>query len=100
MTIEVAILLSGVSLGFAIFFGLKGMRRNQKKDDAEEASTMTTVIVKLENISAGISEIKAEMNNLKCDLREQRERLVIVEESAKSAHKRIDEMKTKKKEEI
>lgn len=98
MTIEVAILLSVVSASFAVFFGLKGMRRNQKKDDTEEASTTTTVIVKLENISAGIAEIKAEMNNLRCDLREQRERLVIVEESAKSAHKRIDEIR--KKEEI
>ena len=50
---------------------------------------MTTMIVKLENISMGISEIKSEMNNIKCDLT-QRERLVIVEESCKSAHKRID----------
>lgn len=90
MTIELAVLLSFVSVSFAIFFGLMGLRRNQRQDDEKEATTMTTMIVKLENISMGISEIKSEMNNIKCDLNTQRERLVIVEESCKSAHKRID----------
>jgi hypothetical protein len=90
MTIELAVLLSFVSVSFAIFFGLMGLRRSQKQDDEKEATTMTTMIVKLENISMGISEIKSEMNNIKCDLNTQRERLVIVEESCKSAHKRID----------
>lgn len=95
MTIEATILISVVSVSFALYFGLKGMRRNQKKDDAEEASERTTVIVKLENISSGIAEIKSEMCNLRSDLREQRERLVIAEESVKSAHKRIDELRKK-----
>lgn len=51
---------------------------------------MTTVIVKLESIGVGIAEIKSEMTNVKLDIKENRERIVKVEESAKSAHKRLD----------
>ena len=92
MTIEVALLISGVSLAFGIYKGITNMRRNNKKDDQNEATQLTTVIVKLENIGIGITEIKSEMSNLKNDIKESRERLIKVEESAKQAHKRIDRL--------
>ena len=53
------------------------------------------VIVKLEDISAGISEIKADLSNVKGDVKELTERLIIAEESVKLAHRRIDELRTK-----
>lgn len=90
MTIEVAILISGVSLAFAVYQGVTNMKRNQTADDKNEASQLTTVIVKLESISNGISEIKNEMNNIKSDIKDDHERLVKVEESAKSMHHRLD----------
>jgi predicted RNase H-like nuclease (RuvC/YqgF family) len=90
MTIEVALLISGVSLAFGIYQGITNMRRNSKKDDQHDAAQLTTVIVKLENIGIGITEIKSEMSNLKNDIKESRERLIKVEESAKQAHKRLD----------
>ncbi len=90
MTIEVALLISGISVAFSIFAGISNLRRNQKLDDKKDATEMTTVIVKLENISIGISEIKNEMINVKNDIKESRERLIKVEESAKQAHKRLD----------
>mgnify|MGYP001049299441 CR=1 FL=1 len=90
LTIEVALLISGVSVAFGIFAGISNLRRNQKLDDKKDATEMTTVIVKLENISIGISEIKNEMANVKNDIKESRERIIKVEESAKQAHKRID----------
>jgi outer membrane murein-binding lipoprotein Lpp len=92
LTIEVALLISGVSVAFGIFAGISNIRRNQKIDDKKDATEMTTVIVKLENISNGIAEIKSEMTNVKADIKESRERLIKVEESAKQAHKRIDEI--------
>ena len=92
MTIEVALLISGVSLAFGIYQGITNIRRNNKKDNQNEAAQLTTVIVKLENISIGITEIKSEMSNLKSDIKESRERLIKVEESVKQAHKRIDEI--------
>ena len=97
MTIEVAILISGISLAFGLFSGISNLKRNQKADDKNEASQLTTVIVKLENIGNGITEIKAEMTNVKNDLKETRERIIKVEESAKQAHKRLDTFEIYKK---
>ena len=90
MTIETALLISVVSVAFGLYQGISTMKRNQRSDDKSDASQLTTVIVKLENIGTGITEIKNEMNNVKNDLREDHERLVKIEEVAKSAHKRID----------
>lgn len=90
MTIEVALLISGVSLAFAVYSGITNLKRNKSNDDKKDATEMTTVIVKLENIGNGITEIKSEMNNVKNDIKESRERIIKVEESAKQAHKRLD----------
>lgn len=97
MTIEVALLISGISLAFGIFSGISNMKRNQKSDDKNEASQLTTVIVKLENIGTGITEIKSEMTNVKNDLKETRERIIKVEESSKQAHKRLDTFESYKR---
>ena len=90
MTVEVALVISVLSVSFAIYSGVSNLKRNQKADDKNEASQLTTVIVKLENIGTGITEIQSEMSNVKNDIKESRERIVKVEESAKSAHKRLD----------
>ena len=90
MTIEVAILISGVSMAFGIYFGISNSKRNRTLDIQKNTTEMTTVIVKLENIGTGIVEIKSEMSSIKNDIKEARERIIKVEESAKQAHKRID----------
>lgn len=96
MTIEAALLISGVSLAFGIFSGISNLKRNQKADTKQDAAELTTVIVKLENIGNGITEIKSEMTNVKIEMKEDRERLVRVEESAKQAHKRLDALENYK----
>lgn len=96
MTIEVALLISGVSLVFGIYTGIATIKRNQKTDVKQDASELTTVIVKLENIGNGITEIKSEMSNVKNDIKEDRERIIRLEESAKQAHKRLDNMENRK----
>lgn len=90
MTIEVALLISGVSLAFALYQGITNMKRNKTQDDKQDASQLTTVIVKLENIGEGVNEIKSDMKGVKEDVVELRERIVAVEQSAKSAHHRVD----------
>ena len=57
---------------------------------------MTTVIVKLESIGTGVSEIKSDMRNIKEDIVDLRERMIIVEQSVKSAHHRIDSIEVAK----
>lgn len=90
MTIEVALLISGVSLAFGIYQGITNMRRNNRRDDRNEAAQLTTVIVKLENISSGVLEIKNKINSVENDIKESREKIIRLEEAVKQAHKRID----------
>lgn len=90
MTIEMAFLISGISVAFAIYQGVVTIKRNRTTDDRRDASQLTTVIVKLENIGNGISEIKNELSSVKDDIKEDRARIIIVEESTKAAHKRMD----------
>lgn len=93
LSIEFTVLISVVSVCAAIYFGLSNLRRSQKNEDREEATLLTTLLVKLENIGTGVTEIKSEMKSVKDELKENSHRLVKVEESAKQAHKRIDELK-------
>lgn len=90
MTVEVALVISALSLIFAVYSGVTSLKRTARNDDKKEASELTTVIVKLETISNGVSEIKNEMGNMKSDMKDIRDRLIIVEQSSKQAHKRLD----------
>ena len=54
---------------------------------------MTTVIVTLENIQGGIAEIKNDIKSANEDIRGLDLRVTAVEQSIKSAHNRIDELK-------
>lgn len=73
--------------------GLAGWLRNHDSDNAKETSNMTTVIVKLENIRVGISDLKSDLKRTAEDLKGIDRRLTVVEESVKQAHKRINEIK-------
>lgn len=79
MTIQTAYLISVVSVAFAIYQGIANLKRNQKTDDKNDAMQLTTVIVKLESIGNGITEIKNEINSVKKDVKEDRERIVVLE---------------------
>lgn len=92
MTIEIALVISAVSLGFGIYQGVSNLRRNDRQDNRAEATQITAVIVKLETIGEGVNEIKVDMRNIKNEINDIRERLTKVEESTKSAHHRLDGM--------
>ena len=90
MTIEVSLLVGIVSVAFAIYFGLKSNRRNDVKDIEEKATRDAKIIVKLDAISGDVKDIKDDMSNINKKVDEIDKRVVIVEQSAKSAHKRLD----------
>ena len=92
MTIEIALIISAVSLGFGIYQGVSNLRRNDRQDNRAEATQITAVIVKLETIGEGVNEIKVDMRNIKNEINDIRERITNVEESTKSAHHRLDSM--------
>lgn len=101
MTIELSLLLSGISIAFSIYLGLASKSRNEKrdvKDDTEkevketkqETESKTLMMVKLEMISNDLKEIKNENRNFREDISLLRERVAKVESSLKSYHKRLD----------
>ena len=90
MTIDLPILFSGLSLIVAIIVAISNIKSRNANDNRESASQITTLIVKLENISDGINEIKSDMRNMKNDVQDLRERVIRVEQKTDSAHHRLD----------
>lgn len=90
MTIEISVLVGIVSVAFAIYFGLKSNRRNDVKDIEEKAMRDATIITKLDSISVDVKGIKDDMSNINKKVDSIDKRVTIVEQSTKSAHKRLD----------
>ena len=101
MTIEVAFLLSAISIAFSIFFGLKSSKRNETKDTeerteermseiAERTKENAIINVKLDNINSCNREIKDQVSSLVEKVDAHGDRLIKVEESCKSAHHRLN----------
>ncbi len=78
-------IISGLSLLLAWY----SFSHNNTKQDTTE---LTTVIVKLENIGVGITDIKSEIAALRNDQRDDHDRLIKAEQSLATAWKRIDEL--------
>ena len=89
MVIDVPILISALSLLVAIIVAITSIHSRNASADKQEASQITTLIVKLENIADGVNEIKSDMRNVKNDVQDLRDRLIIVEQFTKSAQKVI-----------
>lgn len=68
--------------------------RNLKGDTKNEGAQVSEILVKMELVQSDLKEIKAdfkaEIRTLKADQESLKERMVVVEQSVKSAHKRID----------
>ena len=87
-----SLILSGISVTCAVAVALTNGRRNQKTDDKKEATELTTVIVKLENIGDDTKEIKNELRSIRTEVSELRERVIITEQATRALHQRVDNM--------
>lgn len=92
MTIEVALLISLVSVAFSVFFGLKNNRRTDEKDIADRIARDTRTDMKLDEISADVKEVKETVKNIQNDVKDHEGRIVKLEASYKAEHKRLDEV--------
>lgn len=89
MTVTVPLVISIGTLLFSIYVYITA---NNKSNTTE----LTTVIVKLENIGNGIADIKAEINSMKTEQKEDHDRLIKLESSVTTLWKRLDELKEAK----
>ena len=97
MTIEIALLISIISVFFAIFSGIVNMSRNKKQDDKKDAADFTTVLIRLDKISEDTNEIKNDMKSVRADVRHNSEAIIRIDESLKSAWKQINEINARHK---
>nr|DAI88282.1 MAG TPA: hypothetical protein [Caudoviricetes sp.] len=90
MTIEISILVSVVAAAFAIYFGLKNSRKSDTKDIEERVARDTKINIKLDDIAGDVKDVKYDISSVKKKVDDIDRRLVIVEQSTKSAHHRLD----------
>lgn len=97
MSIEVTFLISIISLSASIYFGFKNNRRGDRSEIEAKAMETATINVKLDNIGSDVKDIKYDISAVKTDVQNLTERMVVVEQSTKSAHHRIDGMEEKER---
>lgn len=90
MTIEVALLLSVISVSFSIFFGIKNSKKSDEKDIAERIARDTRTDMKLDEISKDVKEVKETVRNIQNDVKDHEGRITKLEASLKAIHKRLD----------
>ena len=83
LTISLIIAIIGCAISVYSFF------RNKDKDSKEEGSLLADI----KYIQRGIDDIRLDNKEMGRKLNDHNDRLIKVEESCKSAHHRIDELK-------
>jgi septal ring factor EnvC (AmiA/AmiB activator) len=80
----------------ALLISAAALWRNIKGDSKNDGAQISEILVKMELVQSDLKEIKAdfkaEIKGLKADFENMKDRITVVEQSLKSAHKRIDEM--------
>ncbi|WP_455438010.1 hypothetical protein [Hungatella hathewayi] len=92
MTIEIPIAISIVAAIFSIYSVIKSAKRSDASEVEKKAVESATINVKLDQIGADVRDIKYDITAVKKDVQGLTERMIIVEQSTKSAHKRLDSM--------
>lgn len=66
-------------------------KKVDEKQIKEETAQQTSIMIALDNIKSMLGDIKAEVSSVKNDTKENHDNLIIVQQSLKSEHKRLDE---------
>lgn len=92
----IAVLISIISVSGALFFGLRNNKRADVTEIERKATETATINVKLDQIGTDVRDIKYDITGLKKDVQGLNERMIIVEQSTKSAHHRLDDLAEEK----
>ena len=71
------------------------LARNTKKDTSSEAESRAALSANVKYIRESIDEIKVDNKSIQKDVGDLKVKVVEIEQSVKSAHKRLDDMKQK-----
>lgn len=95
MTTIITIIIAALSLSLSTYVALRNNRKADDKDIADKVARDTRIDLKLEEISNYVKEIRDDNSEMKRQVVEMNRQLVIVEQSVKSAHHRIDRIEGK-----
>lgn len=95
MTIDISMAISIVSVLAAVFFGYQAFARNNTSDVEEKASMNARVLTKLDSISDDIKDMKRDNQDLRKEVRQIDNRVIILEQIVKSDIKDFNVLKTK-----
>lgn len=98
MTTIITIVIAALSLSLSTYVALRNNRKADDKDIADKVARDTRIDLKLEEISNYVKEIRDDNSEMKRQVTEMNRQLVIVEQSVKSAHHRIDRIEGKEDE--
>lgn len=81
-----------VSALFGMLISYVTFTRGRDKDIKLDAQEQAKVSVQLSHISKGVDDIKLDLKTNERQIKDLSERLIKIDESTKSAHKRIDKL--------
>lgn len=87
----VALLVSLVMLVVNTTNITKNQKRAEENDAKEETVQQTGIMLALDNIKNMLSRIENEINSVRQDTKENHDKLIVMEQSFKSEHKRLDD---------
>lgn len=94
MTWELVVALAGVVSGiYAVVSGIRNSRRADDKQTREDALSLARIEGKLDSANRGIEDMRVEVRTHGGQIAELSTRITRCEESVKSAHHRLDEVK-------
>lgn len=94
-----AIVISLVSLVLSTAFSSRNNKRQDTSEIERKATETATINVKLNEICSDVKDIKYDITAMKKDMQGLTERIVVVEQSTKQAHKRLDQLLVQQKKE-
>ena len=91
-TIQIGLVFTiiGGIIGYATFY--MNSKKNTKQETKEETTVITSIGTKLDLISKNVDEIRLDNKDFNKSMHQLGERISVVEQSAKSAHHRIDNL--------
>lgn len=90
MNIEFNQILTFVSVVAAVYFAFKSNSRANNDEVSKKAQVDAILSQKLDSINDDTKEIRKEITDVKVKVNDLSERVVMVEQSTKSAHHRLD----------
>lgn len=95
MKIDITVLVGFLATILSIWGILVRWKKDGENQESQDTKEQTILSTKLDYISRNLDDIKVDLRTRAKENAELKERLIKVEESTKSAHKRLDEIENK-----